>query len=99
MKGFYESKESVELDKENSIIINKQKTEEFSQINIDFKESTEDDKSAGAEIQPIDQSRSVINRNEQNSIQNPQVNNNEESTRKSSTYETLDESYGETFVN
>jgi hypothetical protein len=94
MKGFYESKESTELDKENSITNNKQKSEEFSQIHLDVKDSTEDNKAPAEEIPKGERTNQV-----ENSLKNQQQENQDESLQKSMRYETLDESYSETFVN
>jgi hypothetical protein len=98
MKGLYESKDSIELDKENSIVNDKMKTEEFSQIDINLKGKTGENKSAAAaENQKKDQPNAIEN-NPDNIVNNQEGINKEIVVPKRFKYETLDESYLDTFV-
>jgi len=97
MKGNHRSKDSLELDKENSIINNKLNTEEFSQIDIDMKGKNNENLSAPAEIQRNEQVNIIENNPDKISNNQKQI-QSEVLTTSSSKYETLDESYIDTFV-
>ncbi len=96
MKG-HKSRDSIELDKENSIINDKLKTEEFSQIDIEIKGKNDEDLRAPAEIQRNEQVN-IIENNPDKILNNQQQIKNEVPASNSSKYETLDESYMDTFV-
>ena len=95
MKGSYESKETLDFDKENSVII---KNSEFSQINIDLRNSSEDSKSAAPEIVKNDQTNPASQINPINPDENSHGENKQDPEIQVSKYETLDESYSDTFV-
>ncbi len=93
MKGIYESKETLDYDRENSVII---KNSEFSQINIDS--GNETIKSAAPQIEQDVQTIPVPQNDNLNPEEIRKFENINISEVHDCKFQTLDESYSDTFV-
>ena len=95
MKGVFESMETLEFDRENSVII---KNSDFSQINIDLGNTTENIKSAAPKIEQDIQTIPVPQNENLNPEEKQKFENIHISEVQDCKFQTLDESYSDTFV-